>query len=106
MIFVKEEYLNATEGYWCGDSGVQESRFEDDEVGKLFKSCQKEFGKCAGKVYVEKNGGRSAHVGWLFQKACRYTDTGQKYILEVWITMHTKEPKKKTKYFYKEVKSK
>jgi len=104
MIFVKEEYLNATEGYWCGDSGVQESRFEDDEVDKLFKFCQKEFGRCVSKVYIDKGEGKSAHIGWVFQKARKYEDTGQKYISEAWITMHTREPEKKTKYFYKEVK--
>jgi hypothetical protein len=47
-----------------------------DDKGRLFRSLQREFGRCTGKVYAEtKDGDRP--VGWTFQKKEQYTDTGR-----------------------------
>jgi len=52
-------------------------------VGNIFRWCQKEFGRCTGKVYV-KNG---IHVGWIFLKREQYEDSRETFLHETWITL-------------------
>ena len=49
MLYVREHWVNETEGYRGGNSPVYES-FTDD-VGTLFRSARKEHGRCTGKIY-------------------------------------------------------
>jgi len=93
-IYVQEEYVNKTKGYLVGDSGVFMSRFETKS--EVYKYCLKEHGKCLGKVYV----GEGTHVGWIFQKLVKYEDCNEKYLQEVWVTLHKGMPTKTIKYDY------
>jgi hypothetical protein len=93
-IYVQEEYVNKTQGYRVGDSGVFMSRFETKS--EVYKYCLKEHGKCLGKVYV----GEGTHVGWIFQKLVKYEDCNEKYLQEVWVTLHKGMPTKTIKYDY------
>jgi len=107
MLEIKETYLEVTddreEKISCGDSGFYEP-FTDDK-GKLFKSLQKEFGKCVSKVYrdiypvvlmMEK--GRLIHkeehtviqVGWVFESRQKYDRSTETYIREVWVEYRIK----------------
>jgi hypothetical protein len=95
-LWVQESFINATEGYNFGESPVYETSHTD--VGKLFRSCMREYGRCVSRVYVDRDG-EAMPVGWVFQKRMaydqqrpRYDDWGhllkpETYIREVWVTV-------------------
>lgn len=101
-LWIKETYINKTEGYRFGDFDVIES-FTDDP-GRLFKELQREYGRCTGRVHVDK-GPDVLDIGWVFEKRMKYEDaTGNKptdyYLREVWVTVHDKPPTKTVEYHY------
>lgn len=59
-----------------------ETRF--DGVGDLFRHCQKEYGRCTNKVYIDV-AEEAKQVGWIFQKRQQYTDCRDTYLQETWI---------------------
>lgn len=88
---VSEVYINATRGYRFGESEPYEPY--TDNIGKLFLSYQREFGRCTSKVYVDTDHGPKA-IGWVFVKKMRYEDARSKndtYVREVWVTVHEKD---------------
>lgn len=93
---ILEEYINETRGHIFGESGWYEPY--TDNVGKLFRSLQREFGRCMGHVYVDTETETSI-VGWVFRKRMEYEDAhrirrkeDRTYIREVWVTLRwTKE---------------
>lgn len=100
MLFIRETYINATEGYRYSDSDIYES-FTDD-IGILFRNLQKEFGACIGKMYIDTDKGSKA-IGWVFQKRVHYDFSEETYLREVWVEVHEKRPKTTIEYFYKEI---
>ena len=102
-MLIHETYTNETEGYIIGDSGYFEP-FTDD-VGKLFKSLQKEYGKCVSKVYVDdSNDPRKAiPIGWVFEKLTEYSDSKEKYLQSVWVTLHNSRPRTTIHHDYMEL---
>lgn len=88
---IREQYLNATKGHWIGDSGWYEP-YTDDR-GELFRTLQKEYGRCVSKMYREyplfdgypPGQGHVTPVGWVFERTEKYTDTGEPYVREVWV---------------------
>lgn len=97
-LFIEEKFVNATKGYRIGESGVYEP-FTDD-VKKLFKSLQKEHGRCISKCYLETKAG-DKQIGWVFQKREKYTDSAETFVKETWVMLHEKEPETKTTFHYK-----
>lgn len=93
-IWLQEEYVNKTQGYRVGSSEVFETSFETKS--EVYKYCLKEFGKCVGKVYV----GEGQHIGWIFQKLVKYEDSKEKYLQEVWVSLHKGLPTKTISYDY------
>ena len=87
-LFIKEHWINRTENYSCGDSGLYET-FTDNK-GQLFKALQKEYGRCVGKMYVDKEN-KVYQCGWVFEKIKQYDDTNEKYIAETWVSLHDRE---------------
>jgi len=87
-LFIHEEYVNATEGYRFGDSGDEPYEAYTDNIGDLFRSLQRENGRCTGKVYVDTVDGKPITVGWVFQKRMQYEDSQDTYLREVWVTLH------------------
>lgn len=86
-MFVKETHLNSTKGYCLGgDEDFYEPYTED--TGKLFKSYQKEFGRCISKVYVDVEGEPKA-IGWVFSKKREYDNSEETYEHEVWVELAT-----------------
>jgi len=69
-MLISEEFTNETEGYRFGDSPPCEA-FTDD-IGRLFRFCQKEFGACKSAVYVDTPNGKPKRVGWYFEKRMEY----------------------------------
>lgn len=88
MLLVSETFVNATEHYRISDKLEPYEAWTDD-AGKLFRTLQREYGKCIGSVYVDGEGGKPQKIGWVFQKRAKYEDTKESYLQEVWITLHT-----------------
>jgi hypothetical protein len=99
MIFIQEQSRNATEGYRFGEADVYETRFEDDEVGELFRFCQIEFGRCTSSVYVDRDG-ETQKIGWVFLKRCNYDDVPESFLQETRNSLHTAPPTRTIKYHY------
>ena len=97
-IYINEAWiqrdLEDLKGVHCGETRVYETRF--DSRGELFKSLQKEHGKCVSKLYHDDHGA----IGWVFEKKSHYEDTREEFLLETWVTLHTAEPTKTIKYHY------
>jgi hypothetical protein len=87
-LWIKETFVNATEGHLFGESDVYESFA--DTPGELYRSCLKEYGRCTGKVYVDLPGKPATPVGWVFEGRQKYEDTGESYLREVWVSIHDK----------------
>ena len=103
-IYLLEDWINRAENCGYGNSGVYESWATEDDVGRLFHELQKEHGRCIGKMYVEgKSDTQPKHIGWVFQKREKYTDTKQPYILETWISLHKSPEKRYVDYDYMEL---
>lgn len=68
-----------------------------DYPGRLFKYCQKEYGRCASRVYSDRKDGSAPAVGWHFEKMREYEDSGrygrprQFYLQGAWITLYTRD---------------
>jgi hypothetical protein len=70
-----------------------------DNVGKLFRNMQKEYGRCTGAVYIDTSEG-TKKIGWVFRKREEYSDyrgRGDRYYTrEVWVQLQEAEPERKT----------
>ena len=84
----KETYVNRDRNTVFGGSGWQ-TTFTDNR-GELFRSLQKEFGRCESRMYADTPEGTKP-VGWVvFAKRMRYEDARFSnrqdfYIREVWV---------------------
>lgn len=83
--------------YMLGESDLYEPF--TDNVGKLFLSLQREYGKCVSKVYVGED--KSIAIGWVFQKMRKYDN--EFYLQETRVTLHKDKPTKTVKYHYQEL---
>jgi hypothetical protein len=96
-LWIEEDYFevdNDGKRWGLGNSEPYESMFTD--VGKMYRSLVKEFGRCTGKVRIDPDG---KQVGWVFVKRKNYEDEPKKtYLQEVWITVHNGPPKRTVEY--------
>jgi hypothetical protein len=97
-LYIQETYVNATEGHRFYDGEVYETSSET--TGELYRRLRDEYGRCTGKVYIDKPDGGAQAVGWVFIGRQKYEDTGEPYLREVWVTVHERAPETKTKKFY------
>lgn len=89
-IWIEESFVNRTKGYRIHDSEIHDS--DEDNVGRLYKSLSREYGRCVSKVFVDRQGKTKA-VGWVFEKKMRYDDArgndpDDYYVREVWVTCY------------------
>lgn len=98
MLLVNEVYTNETEKYRCGDSGYYQPF--TDNLGKLFLTYQRDYGRCISKVYIDKDN-KSFAIGWVFEKKVKYEDCNEFYLQHTWITLHNSEPIKYYSYDYR-----
>lgn len=95
-LYVRESFVNLTEGYRFGDEPWYKAYTEDR--GKLFRSMQREYGRCVSRIYIDAPGRTvDGHyeplpLGWVFQKRMEYEDARRDwpadkrfYIREVWV---------------------
>lgn len=87
MLWISEEHFDRTRGYCFEQIPLYETRYENNEVKKLFLALQKEYGRCRSRVYVDKSDGTHQQVGWVFEKRNQYDDCNEKYTREVWVTV-------------------
>jgi len=97
-MLVQESCVNATEGYRRSDSEVYDAWC--DTPGELFRECQKDHGRCTGKVYIDLADDEVQQIGWVFQKRRQYTDCNETYLAETWVTVHTTKPERSIAYHY------
>lgn len=93
-MYIQERYVDKTDGYMFGESDIYEPY--TDNVEELFRSLQRDFGRCSGKVYI----GEAQQIGWVFEKRMKYEDCNEYYLQEVWVTLHDDLPSHTTKYYY------
>ncbi len=89
-LYVEETFVNATEQYIAGDSGVYETFTAD--TGELFRSLRREHGRCTGKMFIDTAKAKSRQIGWVFLKRRPYRDTNESYLAETWVSVHRKQP--------------
>lgn len=100
-ILIEENWINRTENYSNGASDVYETGF--DNLGELYRFLQGEYGRCSGRVYIDRKDRKNIPVGWVFVKTWRYEDTHEPFLLETWITVHEKMPVTKREIFPMEI---
>jgi hypothetical protein len=107
MLEIKEPYVNATENCLIGDSGWYEPYTGDR--GKLFRSLQREYGRCTSRMYRDvkvtdaglpglgplftrpvRETWTVIAIGWVFSKRDRYADArgsapSDHYVRDVWV---------------------
>lgn len=79
---IRLKFRNATMNHRSGSDEIMESRFSKRK--DLFRSCQKEYGKCVSKIYVDLDDTRHA-VGWVFEKKMQYDDSKEFFQAETWV---------------------
>ena len=92
MKVISESFINATTETRYGDSGWY--RPFTDDVGRLYRSLQSEYGRCTGHGYIDTTSGETVPVGWVFVKRVEYDDAGRygfrgerTYLREVWVSV-------------------
>lgn len=85
MIQIREQFVDLTRNCRTGDSGWYEA-FTDDNR-KLFLSLQKEHGQCRSRIYRDAPDGTADPIGWVFSKTDKYSDTGESFKRETWVTV-------------------
>lgn len=92
MLHIQETYVNGSEKTIYGESPVVETFTAD--TAELFRSLQREHGRCVSKMYMDTKDGETRQTGWVFQKRDNYQDSDQEYIRETWVSVFTDEPEK------------
>ena len=107
MLWVKESFVNETKGYRFGDSDWYESSYEPGEEGRLYRTMQREYGRCQSAVYVDTPEG-SRKVGWYFVKRMKYEDARDNrpesyYLRGVWVSVAKSDPIRRVDIEYAEL---
>lgn len=91
-LWVRETFVNETRGYRFGETPAYETY--TDDLGRLFRDMQREYGRCVSSMYVDKRDGRTVQTGWVFSKRMQYEDCDETYTREVWVEVFAAEPER------------
>jgi len=84
-----------------GESPVYET-FTGDR-GTLYRSLSKSYGRCTGKIYVDRKDAPPLAVGWVFEARRPFEDDpSDSSIIETWVTVHSGPPTVTTEYHYQQ----
>jgi hypothetical protein len=97
--WITETYVNETGDHIVGESPIYDTG--ETDKGKVFRTLQKEHGRCAGRVYLDTPEQEAIPIGWTFQKKVPYTDTGELYLQMVWANLFDGPPSVKRTYHYR-----
>jgi len=101
-LWISEVWIDVDEGCRLGESGVYETYHTS--VSALFKAMKKEYGGGVSKMYLtDARSGKSRQVGWVFKKRKKYDDSKKTFLMETWVSVHTKPPTVTTTYHYKKL---
>ena len=78
-LWVRETFVNDDDNVIFGESPAYETSFHKDEIGKLFRSCVREYGRCVSKIYIDRKSEEAIPIGWVFQKRMEYEDSRPYY---------------------------
>jgi hypothetical protein len=78
-------YIDADQGAIFGEDPEPQETWTDN-IGKLFRDCMQEYGRCTSKVYIDTKHGTDA-IGWVFLGRQQYDDSKDTYLREVWVTL-------------------
>jgi len=84
---IREVYINKTEKYRIGEDTIKQEDTEIKTLSDLFKYGKKNYGRCISKVFIDSDDGKTIHIGYVFEKKDKYTDTKDDFIKEVWVTI-------------------
>lgn len=91
--YISKENIYDEKGAIFGQSDPYEP-FTDD-IGRLFRELQQEFGRCQSRMWVEfkDKSKKERPAGWVFVKRKKYSDSrnGETYLQETWVTLLEKE---------------
>lgn len=89
FVHILNKDQNNERGYRLGDSQPYETFTED--LGRLFKSCQKEHGRCTSTIYVDTSEpNKPKKIGWVFEKK----NPDGPGLIQVWVTIWKDPPVK------------
>ena len=100
-ILISHTQIDATRHISSGESEVYESCCATP--AEVYRHCLKNYGRCTGKVYIDKKDGKSVHVGWVFVSRQKYDDCNDTYLAETWVTMHKAKPTHTITHHYMEL---
>jgi hypothetical protein len=89
-LYVSETWVNQSKGWIVGENEPYETYC--DTIQELFLAMQQEYGRCAGRQYVDLKAGGSKQIGWVFEKRQKYTDCNETYLAETWVTVYKEQP--------------
>jgi hypothetical protein len=69
---MREDFTNETKGHFISDDTLWYEPFTDNRK-RLFRSCQRDYGRCVSSIYVDTPTGPKA-CGWYFERREEYTD--------------------------------
>ena len=91
-MLIQEVFVNRSEDCIFGESDSYETW--TDNVGELFRSLQREYGRCTGKQYTEFKDGTDKQTGWVFVQRRKYQDCNDTYLQETWVTVYARYKEK------------
>ena len=106
-LLVSEVFINKDKDAQFGESEPYEPY--TDDIGRLFRDFQREYGRCESSVYVDSKDGPPKRIGWVFSKRMEYEDSGRYgrerefYTREVWVTLHDAPIEVKRTHHYHEL---
>ena len=72
-----------------------------DNLKDLFKSLQKEHGRCTSKMYIDLPNGKVKHIGYCFKKKIKYDDFKEYFNRIAWITyLEEEDTVIRTKHYF------
>jgi hypothetical protein len=95
MLRMREDFTNETEGYFISEGTDWYEPYTDNRK-RLFRECQKDYGRCISSIYVDTPNGTKT-VGWYFERKEQYEDAGrygrdpEYYIRGVWVHLRETE---------------
>lgn len=80
--------VNATRNHYIYDYSIDMEDSIIDSMASLYRFGRSEYGRCSGKVYVDKkDSNESVHIGYVFIKKAKYEDVDETYLQETWLSM-------------------
>ena len=99
-MLIQETFVNRDQNAIVGESDPYEPY--TDNVGRLFRACQREHGRCISKMFAD-GPEEPKQVGGVFEKRQKYSDCQDTYLAETWVTLY-KSYEKKTVVEYEHIK--